>query len=160
MIFLLALGALGTGALLILLIARYAPHPRENAAATARVLAGGQAMPFEEFRQLVVDLLEVLKLDVALMTAHAAGLEIIARSSEPLTGGKFLVHAVWEAPGDVIDQPHVLRLQDHVRADGAAKGILITPYTILRDGLGNLEAPIELVDGLALRGLVERYLPA
>ncbi len=69
------------------------------------------------------------------------------------------MHAVWEAPGDVVDQTYVLQMQDAVRADNAAKGILITPYTILTDGLGNLEVPIELVDGTKLRGLVEKYLP-
>ena len=50
---------------------------------------------------------------------------------------------------------------DHVRADGRAqKGILLTPYDITTDGLGNLEAPVELIDGGKLRALVEEHLDA
>ena len=159
MIFVLALGALSVGAFLILLIARYSPHPNAHIAATQRVLAGRNTMPYEDFRVLIVDLLDALKLEIVLLTGRPSELDIIVRSSEPLTGGRYLVHAIWEVPGDVVDQPHVIRLQDAARADSAAKGILITPYTILTDGLGNLEMPIELVDGRALRDLVERYLP-
>jgi len=87
--------------------------------------------------------------------------DVIARSNEAVTGGRFIVHGVWQAPGDVIDQPYVVRLADQVRADGrVSKGILITPYQILSDGLGNLEVPVELIDGRKLRGLVEQHLDA
>jgi hypothetical protein len=160
MIFVLALGALAFGGFVILLIARYAPHPNANIAATQRVVAGGNPMPYDDFRALVVDILDALKLEIVLLTGSSSMLEILVRSNEPLTSGRYLVHAVWEVPGDVVDQPWVIRLQDSVRADSCAKGILLTPYTILTDGLGNLEVPIELVDGRALRELVEKYLPA
>jgi hypothetical protein len=160
MIFVIAFGGLAVGAVLILLLARYAPHPNEFRAATARVVGGGEAMPFDEFRALVIDLLEALKLEIVLITGSAEHLDILVRSSEPLTGGRYLVHAIVQAPGDVVDQPYVVRLQDSARADGVAKGILMTPYTIVTDGLGNLEMPLELIDGRALRGLVERYLDA
>jgi hypothetical protein len=160
MVFVVAFGALGFGALLVLLIARYSPHPNEFRAATNRVIAGGEAMPLDEFRALIIDLLDALKLEVVLITASSDHLDVIVRSSEPLTGGRYLVHAIAAAPGDLVDQPYIVRLQDNARADGVAKGILMTPYTIVTDGLGNLEMPIELVDGKALRGLVERYLDA
>jgi hypothetical protein len=87
--------------------------------------------------------------------------DIIARSNEALTGGRFIVHGIWQAPGDIIDQPYIIRLADQVRGDGrVSKGILITPYTITPDGLGNLEVPVELVDGQKLRLLVEQHLDA
>jgi len=159
MVFLLAFGALAMGALLILVIARWAPHPNAHLQATQRVIGGGRPIPYDDFRALVIDLLDALKLEIVLITGSASALDIIVRSNEPLTSGRFLVHAIWEAPGDVVDQPYVIRLQDTVRADSAVKGILLTPYTILTDGLGNLEVPIELVDGMKLRGLVEKYLP-
>ena len=159
MVFLLAFGGLGLGMLFILIIARWAPHPNAHVQATERVVGGGRAMPMEDFRQLVIDLLEALQMEVVICTATRIGYEIIARSTEPLKGGRFLVHAVGEAPGDVVDQPYIVRLQDDAKADAAAKGILITPYTILSDGLSNLEVPVELVDGRGLRDLVERYLP-
>ena len=61
--------------------------------------------------------------------------------------------------GDVVDQTEVIRLQEAVRGEGAAKGILMTPYTIDQTGLSALEAPLELVDGRKLRELIEKFLP-
>jgi hypothetical protein len=161
MLFLVAFGALAFGAFLILLMARYAPHPNANLNIVARALPGGKAMPYDEFRELVIDLLEALKLEIVIEHGEATEVDVIARSNEALTGGRFLVRGIWQVPGDVVDQPHVMRLADQVRADGRLqKGILITPYRILTDGLGNLETPIELIDGRKLRALVEQHLDA
>jgi hypothetical protein len=161
MLFVVAFGALAMGGLLIMMIARYAPHPNANLNIVARALPGGKAIPYEDFRQLVIDLLEALKLEIVIEHGEANEVDIIARSNEAVTGGRFIVHGVWQAPGDVIDQPYVVRLADQVRADGrVSKGILITPYQILSDGLGNLEVPVELIDGRKLRSLVEQHLDA
>jgi len=161
MLFVVAFGALALGGLCILLIARYAPHPNENLNLIARTLPGAKAIPYEDFRVLVIDLLEALKLEIVMTHGDEHEVDIIARSNEAVTGGRFLVHGIWSAPGDVIDQPYILRLADSVRADGrASKGILITPYTIRSDGLSNLEVPVELIDGKKLRSLVEEHLPA
>jgi hypothetical protein len=159
MLFVVAFGALALGGVLILLIARYAPHPNENLNIVARSLPGGGAMPYEEFRALVIDLLEALKLEIVMEHGEQHEVDIIARSNEAVTGGRFLVHGIWSAPGDIVDQPYIIRLAESVRADGrASKGILITPYTIQTSGLGNLEVPVELIDGRKLRGLVEKHL--
>ncbi len=161
MLFVVAFGALAFGSILIVLMARYAPHPNANLNLVARALPGGRAMPYEEFRALVIDLLEAMKLEIVIEHGEANEVDIVARSNEAVTGGRYLVHGVWQAPGDVVDQPYVIRLADQVRSDGRAlKGILITPYQILTDGLGNLETPLELIDGRKLRGLVEQHLDA
>ena len=157
MIFLVAFGALALGAGLISLIAVYSPHA--SVPARPRLVPDGLQMPFEEFQALVIDLLEALKLEVVHMIANDTEIDVIVRSNEPLTGGRYLVHAVWNTPGDVVDQPFVVRLAESMRADSAAKGILITPYTIVTDGLGNLEVPLELVDGRKLRAMIEKYIP-
>jgi hypothetical protein len=161
MLFVVAFGALGLGGLLILLIARYSPHPNENVAATARVLAGGKAMPYDEFRALIIDLLEALKLEIVIEHGEATELDVIARSNDAVTGGRFLVLGVWQPPGDLVDQTYIRRLAEQVRADARfSKGIRMTPYQIVTDGMGNVEAPIELIDGRKLRGLVEQHLDA
>ena len=161
MLFLVAFGAMAFGGVLILLIARYSPHPNANANIVARTLPGGKAMPYEQFRVLVIDLLEALKLEIVMEHGTDNEVDVIARSNEAVTGGRFLVHGIWAAPGDIIDQPYVIRLAEAVRADGrASKGILITPYQIHTSGLGNLEVPVELIDGRQLRELVEKHLDA
>ena len=158
MIFVLAIGALGMGMVLILIIARYAPHPNETIRATQRVIGGGRPIPYDDFRALLIDLFDALKLDIVLITGHPWGFDFILRSTGPLTGGRLLVTAVWEAPGDLVDQPWLLRLQEDAKADAAAKGILITPYTIVAEGLTYIELPLELIDGRALKDMVEKYL--
>jgi hypothetical protein len=165
MLFLVALGALAFGGLLIMLIARYSPDAAEARAREQRRRdeAAGVAVhptiPYEEWRQLVIDLLEALGFHIALEHQTADEVEIIARSTEPLRQGKFIVHAVHSAPGDVVDQSRVVRLQDTVRADQAQKGILLTPYRIETSGLGNLETDLELIDGKRLRALLDEHLP-
>lgn len=165
MIFLVALGALAFGAILITLIARYAPDAA-NARLEEQRRKDEQAgkvlhppIPFEEWRMLVIDLLEALGFTIALEHRTASEVDIIARSTEPLRAGRFIVHALHAVPGDVVDQTWVLRLQEAVRGESASKGILMTPYAIDSSGLGAIDANLELVDGKKLRELISRYLP-
>jgi hypothetical protein len=165
MVFLVALGALAFGGLLILLIARYAPdaaHERLQEQRRRDEMAGKSlhpAIPYDEWRMLVIDLLEALGFHIALEHQSATELDIIARSTEPLREGKFIVHALHSVPGDLVDQTLVIRLQETVRGESASKGILMSPYTIDKSGLSNLDANIELVDGKMFRELIEKYLP-
>jgi hypothetical protein len=165
MIFVVAFGAITVGIILIMLIARFSPD-----AANARLqeqrrkdeLAGKTlhpAIPYDEWRMLVIDLLEALGFHIALEHQAKTELNIIAKSTEPLRGGRFIVHAILQPPGDVVAQTEVIRLQEAVRGEGAAKGILFTPYQIDKTGLGELEAPLELIDGKKMRELIEKYLP-
>lgn len=164
MVFLVALGPIVFAGFLILLMARYSPHPaveRARAADERARLAGtlAPAIPYNDFRMLVIDLLEVLGFTVSLEHHSGREIDILARCHEPLRSGKYIVHAIVAPPGDVVDQPSVVRLSDAVRAEGAAKGILFTPYAIESTGLGSLDVDIELIDGKKLRELVEKYLP-
>lgn len=165
MVFVVALGALFFGAVLIMLIARYAPD-----AANARLedqrrrdeadgLALHPPIPYEEWRVLVIDLLEALGFTIALEHQTPTELDIVARSNEPLRAGRFVVHALHATPGDVVPQTDVLRLQEAVRGETASKGILMTPYRIDTAGLGGLDTNVELVDGKKLRELIVKYLP-
>ena len=91
MFLVVALGSLAFGGVLILLIARFSPEAAEVRAQEQRRLdeADGKvlhpAIPYEEWRHLVIDLLEVLGFHIALEHQSGDGLEIIARSTEPLT---------------------------------------------------------------------------
>ncbi len=165
MVFVVAFGALAFGGVLIVLIARFSPDAAEQRALAARrkAEAAGEvlhpAIPYEEWRHLVIDLLEALEFHVALEHQSQGELEIVARSTEPLRKAKYLVRAILQTSGDVVTQKQVIELQDAVKGDGANKGILMTPYRIESSGLGNLEVDLELVDGKALRALIEEHLP-
>jgi hypothetical protein len=164
-IFAVAFGGMFIGIILILLIARFSPD-----AAKARALEQRRkderegktlhpGMPFEEWRHLVIDLLEALGFHIALEHSSATELDVIAKSTEPLRGGRYIVHAVLQPAADVVDQTQIIRLQEAVKGEGAAKGILFTPYQIDMTGLTALEAPLELIDGKKMRELIEKYIP-
>jgi hypothetical protein len=157
MVFFVAFGAMGLGALLILLIAAYGKHPQAQPAGVPS--PGGPAMPYDDFRSLLIDLFEVLGLDVVHISGSRGEIDFIARTRTALIAGKYIIHAHVNPPGDVVTQAQVLRLQDQVRGEGASKGILITPFRIDAQGLAALEVEIELVDGRKLRGLLEQHLP-
>ena len=165
MIFLVALGSLAFGGFLIMLIARYAPdaaHERLQQQRRKDEAAGKTLyppIPFDEWRMLVIDLLEALGFHIALEHQSATEVDIIAKSTEPLRSGRFIVHAIHSTPGDFVDQTLVIRLHETVRGEGAAKGILMTPYGIDSSGMGAMEAPLELVDGKQMRELIGKYLP-
>src|SRR5438874_1172261 len=120
MIFLVVFGAMAIGVGLIALIGA-SDRKRGAPGGPPRLVPGGEQMPFEEFQALIIDLLDALHLSVVHMVASSTEIDIIVRSSEPLTGGRFLVHAVWNVPGDVVDQPLIMRLVETVRADSASK---------------------------------------
>ena len=163
MIFVIALGSLGLGLLLILLIARYSPP---IAGAMGPRPAGdpppgtGPIMPYMQFRALLIDLLEALRFEVVQPLDGNDELDIFCRNPEPLRGGRYIVYGVLNPPGGVVDSTRLYRLRDLVRAEGAAKGILMTPFRISDEKLGSLEeVSMELVGGRELRKLIEQYLP-
>src|SRR5512134_284304 len=126
MVLVVALRAMLVGTLLILLIARYDP-----AAKPPPPQSGG--MPLDEFRALVIDLLDKLGMHVTHISSSANEIEIYARTRTALIAGKYLVHAYGAPHNDLVPGTQVLRLQEQVKGEAAAKGILITPFAIERN---------------------------
>lgn len=156
-------GALAVGMLLILAIARFAP-PIEGASVPRRPgddpPGDRPMMPYFEFRALVIDLLEAIRFEVVQPLDGTDELDIYCRNPEPLRGGRYIVYAVLNPPGGVVDSSKLYRLRDLVRAEGAAKGILMTPFRITEGKIGSLEeVSLEMVPGGELRTLIEKHLP-
>lgn len=149
------------GMILILLIARYAPPIDGRPRRSAEPSPGDRpTMSYLAFRTLVIDLLEALKFEVVQPLDGAEELDIYCRNPEPLRGGRYIVYAILSAPGSTVDSSKLYRLRDLVRAEGAAKGILMTPLRITDDKIASLEeVSLELVPGHELRKLIEKYLP-
>ena len=64
----------------------------------------------------MIDILDALKLEIVIENSDSEGIDVVARSHDPLTGGRFIVRGIWQVPGEIVDQPHVIRLAEHVRA--------------------------------------------
>jgi hypothetical protein len=152
-----------------------ASAPVENAPARARDVAGGtidppvplplarlRALPVPEFTRLAVHLLEELGFDIKTDPAPVAdGSEyFVAVNPEPIKGGKFIVEC-WARPfGNLVDSPRVLALIDSVKAEGAAKGLYLTPWEFSQEAsTAAATGPIDLLDGPALVKVLAKKLP-
>lgn len=103
-------------------------------------------------RALTVELLQAMGFTVV----GDAGGYLVAARSDPLGESRLVVVL---SDDSLVDQAEVLAAAETVRAEGAARGMLITAGEIESDGLAGLELPIELVDGRRLRQLVAEHLP-
>ena len=155
-------GAVVIGLLLAMFVRRVAPV--ENPArgrATEEGTGHGLAIDADRFYHVVVDLLEALGLRITYQALHGKGEhDIMARSDAPVTGGLYIVHAFFRPEHGVVDSTRVLNLLDTVKAEEAARGILITTHSFSEEAVKVSDDPrIELIDGEKLEKLVRQYVP-
>jgi hypothetical protein len=129
----------------------------------------GQApLPFtltlERFEWLCGRLLQELGLDIERSTTAGSGhLEVMAVHSVPIIGGQYVIHGELLQTGEVVEAVQVLALIDAVKGEGASKGVLITNAFFSDEaGTAAVGAPIELINGVRFRELLQRFtlLPA
>ena len=151
-------------AVIIVLLARFAPNPAAKRLRQAERRAGrplGERQIPGDFRRIVRDLL-----------TRGMGLEVVSEENAPHAvqlvlrrRGLAVADAIYAAllvpspPGNLVDQARVVELEQTVTALGAAGGLLFTPYAIDTSGLSGIRSELELIDGARLRDLVARHLP-
>lgn len=110
-----------------------------------------------EFESLIARLLEKMGLEVKeTKRAGDGGIDVIARSDEPITGGLFAVQC--KRYSSKVGEPKVRDLYGVVHHLNASKGILITNSDFTRQAREFAEGkPIELIDGDRLRKLLNEY---
>jgi restriction endonuclease Mrr len=151
-------GALVLGLLLIFFVKRSASLERPQKKGSQEP-AELPEFGFEEFRRLVIDLLEALGLEVTHEAVSGSEIQIIARTSGPLTGGKYLVHVIHAPKFGLIESTEVLHLIETVKADEAQKGILVTTHGFSAEAAqAGQQGAIELIDGAHFRELYEKYI--
>jgi restriction endonuclease Mrr len=155
-----AFGALALGFLLIFFVRRSASLERPRS--KRETSEGAPSLPelgFEEFRRMVIDLIGALGLEVTYETVSGNEIQLIARTSGPLTGGKYHVHALHAPTFGMVESTEVLHLIETVKADEAQKGILITTHAFSSEAAQAGQAgSVELIDGQQLRELYEKYV--
>jgi restriction endonuclease Mrr len=155
-----AFGSILVGLLLIFFVRRQSSLERPRA--KPKVEAEAAPLPelgFEEFRRLVIDLLEALGLEVVHEAVSGNQIDLVARTSGPLTGGKYLIHVRHAPSFGLVESTDVLHLVDAVKADEAQKGIFITTHGFSAEAVtaGQMGA-VELIDGQQFRNLFEKYV--
>ncbi len=153
----LIFGAIGFGFFLIFLLAL-----SDKKRKAAREGGPGEPRPyvsFLQFQKACAQVVEAMKLEIEEVNQIGdARLDMIARNPTPFTGGQFLVHCLYLAPHETITAVQVIELSNMVLQERLSKGIFITTgrFTHEIPTIGEL-APIEYIDGAALKGLVEKY---
>jgi hypothetical protein len=118
-----------------------------------------ESLSVTQFEAVCLRLLEELGLVInGPVRRHPQEIEISAVNPQPLIGGDVLVHCVLAQAGRPVDSSAVQSLASTVRADGAAKGILITNgYFAEEVGPLSEGPPIELVNAPRLQKLLEEH---
>jgi hypothetical protein len=121
--------------------------------------AAVESLSLPQFEGLCLRLLEELGLVInGPVRRRAQEIEISAVNPQPLIGGDVLVQCVLTPDARPVDNSAVLSLANTVRADGAAKGILITNgYFAEEVGPPSEGPPIELVNAHRFRKLLEEH---
>jgi hypothetical protein len=110
-----------------------------------------------QFEDLIARLLEKMGLDVEeTKRSGDGGVDVIAHSDEPITGGLFVIQC--KKYSSKVGVPKVRDLYGVVHHLNASKGILITNADFTQQAKDFAEGkPIELIDGDALRTLLDRH---
>lgn len=114
-------------------------------------------MPRAVLQTLSVELLEALGFRLTAGGQHESCL--VGARSDALGETRFVVVLSPATDDSLVEQAEVLAAAETVKAEGGARGMLITVGEIETRGLADLEAPLELVDRKRLRHLIAQHLP-
>jgi restriction system protein len=113
-----------------------------------------------DFERRVAELLRQMGFRVELTKASGdGGVDIVALSSSPITGGRYLVQCKRFGPKLPVGSPVVREFYGALQADRkAVKGILITTSYFTPDAKRfAADLPLELIDGERLGKLLSDY---
>jgi hypothetical protein len=153
---------------LVIFLMKKAPAPLSQEQRQAGLGDGLAPLPssltIERFEWLCGRLLQELGLAIERSTTTGQRqLEVMAVNPAPIVGGHYIIHGALLPTGEVIEAVEVLALIDAVKGEGASKGVLFT-NGFFSDEAGKAAAggPIELINGVRFRTLLERFelLPA
>jgi hypothetical protein len=117
------------------------------------------SLSLERFEWVCRRLLEELGLEVQRSTtAGSRQLEVMAVHGAPIVGGQYVIHGELLQAGEVVEAMQVLALIDAVKGEGASKGVLMTNGFFSDEAsTAAVGGPIELINGVRLRELLQRF---
>ena len=120
-----------------------------------------QSMDPIEFESLIAKLLQTMGLEAETTEVTGdGGIDIVAHSSQPIIGGKFIVQCKRYAPDNRVGVSAVRDLYGVVTSERASKGILVTTSDFTAKAREFADGkPLELVDGEKLVSLLRTHGP-
>jgi len=159
--------ALLLGFAVILLISLTAPRAEQIAVGDAKnVVSDNSAhawiarLDARDLGKLLGLLFSELKFEVEDSRVSDSVVDLFAVNPTPITGGRVYIRGVSHPPLGVVGEDEVRVALDTARAEMAGKALVATGGTFSPEARAAAEgAPLELLDGVALMGLIKKHLP-
>lgn len=162
-ILIIGLGALLLGFLLILLISVTAPRD-EGPVDAAGVPEGAHAwlarLSAEDLGTLLEQLFVEMKFEIQDLRVGGRVVDLFAVNPTPITGGRVYVRGISHPPLGIVGEDEVRIALETARAELSGKALVATGGVFSPEALSAAKgAPLELIDGPTLLGLVKKHLP-
>ncbi|MBI4576569.1 MAG: restriction endonuclease [Planctomycetes bacterium] len=118
------------------------------------------AYNYEEFEALARDLLRGLGLSVEVVAPGDEGvLELTASNEAPVVGGRYEVLCLFRRGGRPVEAAEIRPMTESLRDHDRLKGIVLSTAGFRPEARLVARENMELIDGVALVGLVRRHAP-
>jgi hypothetical protein len=159
--------ALVLGFGVILLISLTAPRADQGSEATEAGGLGGNTphawiarLDARDLGKLLTLLFSELKFEVQDTRVSDGVVDLFAVNPTPITGGRVYIRGVSHPPLGVVGEEEVRVALDTARAEMAGKALVATGGSFSQEARAAAEgAPLELLDGATLMGLIKKHLP-
>ena len=162
MVFIISFGAILIGFLLIFFLTnrKFTPETPENQYfdhTEKQQINNLLSMPRDEFIELIKKLLTKLGFKIEQTTIlNSGGVDFSVLDSQPIKGGRFIVHCLYSNENKLINSIDIINLLDNVKGESALKGILITPHFFTVEALNTASGvQLELINGRRLIELLQ-----
>jgi hypothetical protein len=163
-ILLIGVGALVVGFLLIFLISVSTPKPEDSAMPGDPDIESPHAwiarLDAPALARLLTELFAELKFEVEDARVSHGTVDLFAVNPTPITGGRIYIRGIAHPPLGVVGEEEVRSALDTARAEMAGKALVATGGGFSPEARAAQDgAPLELLDGPALMGLIKKHLP-
>jgi hypothetical protein len=159
-IFVVAIGAIILGLVLIFLLKNTSPPPpQEQIRFDGPSGKPGYLTDPEAFKNKCLEFLEKFNLEYEhSVWANDSELEIAMRDETPIVGGVYLGLCIINPPNNTVDMMKVKGFLDTVKGEGASRGILITTGYFSDDATRLIdEEPVELVNIVSFVSYLKKF---
>ena len=163
----IAVGGLVLGFLVIILISLTSPRPEDIARMEGATDASGDTpqgwiarLDAHDLGKLLTLLFSELKFEVEDSRFSGTVVDLFAVNPTPITGGRVYIRGIAHPPLGIVGEEEVRTALDTARAEMAGKALVATGGIFSAEARAASEgAPLELIDGAALLGLIKKHLP-
>jgi hypothetical protein len=163
-ILVIGIGALVIGFLLIVLISITAPRPEDVVVPGEPGRETSHAwiarLDARDLGKLLSELFAELKFEVEDARFSGSVVDLFAVNPTPITGGRVYIRGISHPPLGVVGEDEVRTALETARAEMAGKALVATGGVFSAEAKAAAEgAPLELLDGETLMGLLKKHLP-